>query len=162
MASGITNHGKWMFLESTFKNTNPVDSGTHFILILVDAGATPSADDGLWSQWLTTGFAEIAAGNGYTAGGSTEGDLTRDATGFDSSTENDTDNRGEIQAKDVAWTASGGPIPSSGPGASYAVLTDDNVTIGSREVFAWFDLTGPHTLSAGSTLTIQNAEIRVS
>jgi len=101
---------------------------------------------------------EIAAGNGYTAGGY---QLSRNATDWDSLTENDTDNRGEIQIKDLVWTASGGTIPASGNGARWAVLTDDNATQGSREIYAWWDLTSDRSVSDTQTLTLQDCEIRI-
>lgn len=64
-----------------------------------------------------------------------------------------------VQIKDVSWTASGGSIPSSGSGARYAVLTDDNATVGNREVLAYWDLTSDRTVSDGQTLTLQDLEI---
>jgi hypothetical protein len=77
-------------------------------------------------------------------------------------TEDDTNDRGLVQVKDIAWTASGGSIPASGNGARYAVLTDDNGTVGSREVYAYWDLTADRTVSVGQTLTLQNLELRLN
>ena len=67
-----------------------------------------------------------------------------------------------LQIKDVVWTASGGPIPASGNGARYAVLTDDNVTQGSREVYFYWDLVSDRSVSSGQTLTLQDMETRVT
>ena len=101
---------------------------------------------------------EIAAGNGYTTGGY---QLTPGSTDFDVHTEDDAEDRGLVQVKDVVWTASGGPIPASGNGARYAVLLDDNATIANREVLAYWDLTSDRSVSDGQTLTLQNCELRL-
>lgn len=66
-----------------------------------------------------------------------------------------------MQIKDVAWTAAGGPIPSGGSGASYAVLLDDNGTIANREVLAYWSLTSARSVSTGQTLTLQDLELRL-
>jgi hypothetical protein len=66
-----------------------------------------------------------------------------------------------IQIKDVAWTASGGNIPASGDGARYAVLTDDNGTVASREVFQWWDLSSDRTVSDSQVLTLQDLQIDI-
>ena len=77
-------------------------------------------------------------------------------------TEDDANDRGLTQAKDIVWTASGGSIPASGDGARYAVLLDDNATVGSREVLAWWDLTSDRSVSDGQTLTLQDCELRLN
>lgn len=149
--AGFTNKGKYRLLEWALRNgTRP----TYFYIALVTSATAPTADTNTLSQ-----LTEIAAGNGYTTGGY---QLTPGATDFDALTENDTDDRGEIQVKDVVWTASGGAIPASGGGARYAVLLDDNGTVGSREVLAYWDLTSDRSVSSGQTLTLQNLEIRLS
>jgi hypothetical protein len=88
--------------------------------------------------------------------------LNKDATDFDVITEDDTNDWGRVQVKDLVWTASGGPIPASGDGARYAIFTDDNGTIGSREVYAYWDLTSDRTVSDGQTLTLQDCELRIT
>jgi hypothetical protein len=42
------------------------------------------------------------------------------------------------------------------------VLTDDNVTVGNREVLAWWDLVTDKNVSVGQTLTLQNCELRLT
>jgi hypothetical protein len=125
---------------------------TNYYVALVTSATAPTADTNTLSQ-----LTEIAAGNGYTTGGF---QLTPGATDFDSLTENDTDDRAELLVKDVVWTASGGSIPASGDGARYAVLTDDNATVGSRLVYAWWDLDSDRAVSTGQTLTLQDLELR--
>jgi len=106
-----------------------------------------------------TSLTEIATGNGYTTGGTL---LAWNSTDWDVWTEDDTNDRGLIQLKDIVWTASGGPIPASGNGARYAILTDDNATQGSREVYAYWDLTADRSVSDGQSLTLQNCELRLN
>jgi len=118
------------------------------------SAAAPTADINTKSE-----LTEIATGNGYTAGGIS---LNRDATDFDVLTEDDTNDRALIQIKDLVWTASGGNLPASGNGARYAILTDDNVTLGSREVWTYFDLVSDRTVSTGQTLTLTNCELRLN
>lgn len=149
--AGFTNKGKFRILDIVFRNaTEP----TNLYVALVTSAVAPTADTNTLSQ-----LTEIAAGNGYTSGGY---QLARNGTDFDTLTENDTDDRGELQIKDVVWTAAGGNLPASGNGARYAVLTDDNGTVGSREVWAWWDLASDRTVSDGQTLTLQNCELRLT
>jgi hypothetical protein len=148
MASGWTNKGKAHVLGIVFRNAA---EKTNYYVALVTSAAAPDADTNTLSQ-----LTEIAAGSGYTTGGY---QLTPNSTDFDTLTEDDSGNLGLIQIKDIVWTASGGSIPASGNGARYAVLTDDNGTVGSREVYAWWDLTSDRSVSVGQTLTLQNCEL---
>jgi hypothetical protein len=127
---------------------------TTFYVALVTSAAAPTADTNTLGD-----LTQIAAGNGYTSGGIA---VARNSTDFDTLTEDDTNDRGDLQIKDLTWTASGGSIPGSGNGARYAVLTDDNGTVNSREVYAYWDLTSDRSVSTGQTLTLQNLEIRLS
>ncbi len=147
---GFTNKGKMRMLEAYLRG---VASPTNFYVALVTEATAPNEDINTLGQ-----LTEIAAGNGYTSGGY---QLTPGATDFDFLTENDTDNRGEVQIKDIVWTASGGPIPASGAGARYAVLTNDDVTVANREVLGYWDLTDPKSVSDGQPLTLQNCELRI-
>lgn len=149
--SGFTNRGKFHILDVVFRNaTEP----TNYYVALVTSATAPDADTNTLSQ-----LTEIAAGNGYTTGGY---QLARNSTDFDVLTENDTNDRGEIQVKDVTWTASGGNLPASGSGARYAVLTDDNATVGSRIVIAFWSLTSDRTVSDTQALSLVNLELRLT
>jgi hypothetical protein len=141
MASGWTNKGKMSILEAYFRNTG---SPTNYYVALVTATTTPIADINTFSE-----LTEITAGNGYATGGF---QLAKNDTDFDVLTEDDTNDRGYVQIKDIVWTASGGSIPSAGDGARHAVLLDDSVTIASREVYAYWDLTSDRQVSTGQTL----------
>ena len=145
MASGWTQRGWNNVADIVFRGATPP---TNFKIVLITSATAPTKATTTFS-----GLTEIAAGNGYTTGGYT---LSRNSTDFDVLTEADP---ALIQIKDVVFTASGGPIPASGSGASYALLTDDNVTLGSREVWGFFDLVSARTVSDTQTLTIQDMEL---
>lgn len=149
--AGLTNKGKFRFLDWVFRGTA---LPTNFYIALVTSAVAPVADTNTFSE-----LTEITAGNGYTAGGIS---LTKNSTDFDVLTEDDTNDRGLVQLKDIVWTASGGSIPASGSGARYAILTDDNATQGSREIITFWDLVSDRTVSTGQTLTLQDCEIRIN
>lgn len=145
-----TNRGKFLTLSWAFRNaTRP----TNFYLALVTSAVAPTADINTLSQ-----LTEIANGNGYTSGGY---QLTPGATDFDSLVENDTNDRGELQLKDIVWTATGGSLPASGGGARYAVLLTDEATVGNRQVICAWDLVSDRSVSVGQPLTLQNCELRI-
>jgi hypothetical protein len=149
MASGVTNKGAYKILGWALRQET---METNLYLALITNDDTPGVDTNTLGE-----LTEIASGNGYTTGGY---QLTPNSTDFDVWTEDDGNDKGLIQLKDIVWTASGGSIPDSGTGAYYAVLTDDNGTVGDREVYAWFELTGaPISVSNGQTLTLPDVEI---
>ncbi|MHC4708153.1 MAG: hypothetical protein ACYS8I_13825 [Planctomycetota bacterium] len=153
--NGWTNRGKFNALNQIFRNTG---APTNYFVALVTSATAPDNDTNTLGD-----LTQIATGNGYTDGGFS---LTRNATDFDVLTEVDAgspdlDDYAFIQIKDVAWTASGGNIPSSGDGARYAVLTDDNGTVASREVFQWWDLSSDRTVSDSQVLTLQDLQIDI-
>jgi hypothetical protein len=137
-----------MFVDF-FRNTAEF---TNYYVALVTNAVTPTVDHNTLGQ-----FTEIAVGNGYATGGF---QLARNATDFNSAVEDDTDNRMELQLKDVTWTAAGGSIPPSGGGARWALLTTDEGTVANRQVIAWFDLTTSWTKTDGQTLTLIDLELR--
>jgi hypothetical protein len=143
-----TNKGLYNLCNIAFRDaTEP----TNFYVALVTSATAPTVDTNTLSQ-----LTEIANGQGYTTGGF---QLSRNSTDFDTATEDDSADKAIIQIKDVAWTADGGNLPASGSGARYAVLLDDNATVGSREVWAYWDLTSDRTVSDGQALTLQNLEL---
>lgn len=146
---GWTNRGKYNTLDSVFRATA---LPTNFYVALVSGSTAPSATTNTMAD-----LTQIAAGNGYTDGGYS---LARNSTDFDVINEDDTNNSGSIQIKDVTWSASGGSIPNTGGGARYAVLTDDNGTVSLREIWAYWDLSSERTVSDGQDLTLQDLELR--
>jgi hypothetical protein len=151
MASGMTNRGKTLLFDYVFRGTALPAT---FHVALVTSATAPTADTNTLSE-----LTEIAAGNGYTSGGLS---LSKNSTDFDTLTEDDTNDKAILQVKDLVWTASGGAIPASGNGARYAVLTDYNATIGSRQVLAYWDLAADRTVSSGQPLTLQNCELNIT
>jgi len=151
MAVGFTNKGKFKAMEWVFRGAS---IPTNFYVALVTSAQAPGPDINTLSQ-----LTEIAAGNGYTTGGY---QLTPGSTDFDVINEDDTGDLAKIQLKDVVWTASGGPIPDSGSGARYAVLTDDNATVGDRLVLGYWDLASDRSVSDGQSLTLQDCEMRLT
>jgi hypothetical protein len=150
--AGLTNRGKNNILATSFRAT--AISGSSFNGALYTSATTPDADDN-----VHTDLTQIATGNGYSDGGAA---IARDATDWDVLTEDDTNDRALVQLKDIVFTASGGSIPASGDGARYFGLLDNNATVNSRELWAFWDLTSDRTVSTGQTLTIQDAEIRLT
>lgn len=149
--AGWTNKGKFRVLSYALRGaTIP----TNYYVALFTSAAAPGPDTNTKSE-----LTEIANGNGYTTGGI---QLTKNSTDFDVLTEDDANDRGLIQIKDLVWTASGGALPLSGSGARYAAMTDDNATQGSREVLFYWDLGADYSVSSGQTLTLQNLEIRIN
>ena len=149
--AGWTNKGKFRALGRHYQG---VAQPTNLYAALVTSAVAPVADTDVKSS-----LTEIANGNGYTTGGIS---LTRNAADFDVLTEDDANDRALVQLKDLVWTAAGGPIPASGGGARYGILTDDNVTQGSREVLHYWDLVSDRSVSVGQTLTLQNCEMRIN
>jgi hypothetical protein len=149
--AGWTNKGKFRVVQGWTRNTG---SPTGFYAALITSAAVPGVDTNTFSE-----LTEIAAGNGYTAGGLA---VARNATDWDVLTEDDTNDVAFAQLKDMVWTGSGGNLPASGNGARRMILTDDNGTQASREVFHFLDLAADRTVSSGQALTIQNAEIRLT
>ena len=148
---GITNRGKKLILEWAFKR---VAHPANLYVALCTSTTTPSPDTNTLGE-----LTQIASGNGYSSGGV---QLTPNSADFDASGEDDANDYSFIQIKDVSWTASGGSLPASGNGARYAVLTDDNATVGTRQVVAFWDLTSDRQVSVGQTITLQDLEQRIT
>jgi len=144
MASGTTDRGKKLLLDYSFEAATVP---TTYYLALCTSATTPTKATNVFSE-----LTEIAAGNGYTTGGS---GLTA-ATNF-TVTEVDGTVGAKVVADDVTWTASGGNIPASGDGARWAVLMDGNIS--TSNIISYFDLVSDRTVSDTQTLTIQAAEI---
>lgn len=144
-----TNRGAFQTLNILLRNgAEP----TVFYLFLMTSASTPTDDTNTKAD-----ITECPNGVGYTTGGVS---LSRNSTDFDVLTEDDANGRAFVQLRDITWTASGGDMPSTA--ARYAGLSDDNGTDASREIYAWWDLSSNRQVSDGQTLTLQNAELRLS
>jgi hypothetical protein len=146
--AGWTNRGKYKALDWLFRGTA---LPTNFYVALVTSAVTPAPDINTFSE-----LTEIANGNGYTTGGY---QLTKNSTYFDTLTEDDANDKALVKIKDVAWTASGGPIPASGNVPAYAVLLDDNGTVGNRLVLHYWSLGTVASTPNGVILTLADLEI---
>ena len=151
MASGITNKGAFHFQTLALSNaTEP----TNYYIALCTSAVTPDVDTNTLSQ-----LTQVTAGGGYTDGGLIIA-RTIAGAGLDwaSITEDDTDNRSEAILENVVWTATATGIT----GARWAVLTDDNGTVGSRLVLAWWDLSSDRSVTDTQTLTLTGCELRIT
>ena len=151
MAGAWTNKGAYRVLSVYDRAAT---APANFYVALCTNATPPTVDTNTMAD-----LAEITAGNGYTAGGIS---VARNSTDFDTLTEDDTNNRGYDQIKDLVWTASGGPIPASGSGARWAVLTDANATPSAREVLRYWDLESDRSVADGQPLTLQDLETRIN
>jgi hypothetical protein len=145
--AGMTNTGKAYMLQYAF---NGVTETFAVALCTGDTVATAGTE-------TLADLTQVPAGNGYTAGSV---QLTMNTTDFDVVSQSGPSAKGYIQVKDVAWTASGGPIPASGNGALYAVLTEATTAVTTnRAVLAYPSLTTGRSVSDGQTLTVQDITI---
>lgn len=144
--AGWTNKGKYRILEFAYEGgTVP----TNYYMVMFTSQTAPTCDSN-----VLTDASEVASANGYVTGGS----QLAPSTGFDTLTEDDTNDKAYVQVVDVTWTASGGSIPSSG-NAYYAGLTDDNATTASREVYHYWSFGADYSVSDGQEITVQDAQI---
>ena len=119
------------FVDQQLIGTHDWDSNTFKIML------TNSAP--LATNTVKANLTEIAAGNGYTAGGTaTTITVTESPPGT-----------AVVQGTQVAFTASGGSI---GP-FQYAVLYND--TAASKNLVAWWDYGSAVTLNAGDSFTVK-------
>jgi hypothetical protein len=128
--NGWTNRGRYLFLKRLHDGT-ALPSNYYLVLCTNDDIPQTTTD-------TMAGMTEIAAGNGYSSGGISIDLDTLDWTGAG---EDDVNDKGYISLSTVTFTGTGGQIPISGKGASYAVLTDDaGTTINSRNVLYYWNL----------------------
>lgn len=146
-----TNRGAFLMLGTYFRGAA---APANFFAVLYTSAIAPDQD-----RNTNADMTMIAAGNGYTAGGVS---VARSSVGFDVLTEDDTNNRAFVQAADIAWTASGGPLPASGNGARYVGLTDDNATVANRQIIGILDLVSDRSVSDTQALTLQDCEFRLT
>lgn len=151
MPSFWTNRGKLRLLELAFRGAALPAS---FNVALCTGAVTPTAATNVLGD-----LTQIAVGNGYTTGGF---NFVPSASTFDVITEDDTGDHALIMAADVLWNASGGPIPSSGSGARWAVLTDNNATVASREIWFVADLGADQSVVAGQPLRLIDIQMRLT
>jgi hypothetical protein len=150
MASLQTNRWRFKLLDWV---TQATSVPTAFYVALITNTTPPTVDHNTFSE-----LTEIAAGNGYVAGGES---LTPGATDFDTITEDDSGDLAFAQIKDIEWVASGGSIPTSGSPARFAILTDDNATQGDREVYHVWDLGGDVVAADTQGILLRDLQIDI-
>jgi hypothetical protein len=125
------------FVEDLAEKVHNLGSDTLKVFLTNTApnAATHTAYDGVTG---TTGPAEIAAGNGYTAGGNSASVTTSEQTSGTYKL---------VLADPATWTASG----SVGP-FRYAVLYND--TAASDQLIGWWDYGSAVTLASGETFKV--------
>jgi len=117
----------------------------NYYAYLINSG-TPTADTNTWSDL-----------SGGESSNYTELTLTPNATDFPTITEDDTGDKATIGIKDLVFTASGGTLS-----ATWVIITDDNVTEGSRDVFFCLDLGGTQQVSDTQTITVSNTTLAIT
>ena len=140
--AGFTNKGKAKLLRNLFHSETPP---SNMYVYLVTSAVAPTADINTLSELTEIG----ETGKEY--------ELNLDTTDFDTSTantEDDTNDKGVMQIKDVSFS---GAVTN----ARYAVLVDDNATEADREVFCFWDLGSNRSVSSGQTLTLADLEINL-
>lgn len=119
------------FTEQQIIGTHDWDANTFKIML---TNSAPVA-----TNTVKADLTEIAAGNGYTAGGTaTTITVTESPPGT-----------AVVQGTQVAFTASGGSISSF----RYAVLYND--TAASKNLVAWWDYGSAVTLNTGDSFTVK-------
>lgn len=152
MADGMTLQGMYDLQDIVLRGASPPTN--LYMALITDVGAgenTPDKDTATMAD-----LTEIAEGNGYSAGGY---QLDRNSTDFESLAKGTSDAVATI--KDITFTASGGAIPPSGNGATYAVLTTDEATVANRKVWYWWQLSEERTATDGQDLKLQNARTKL-
>ena len=138
--AGFTNAGKENVLNYAFR---AVSTPSTYKLHLCTSASAPSADTNTLGD-----LTEIS--DSYTVSS-----LTPGTTDFDSTQEDDSNDKGIIQIKDITFA---GPITN----ARYCVLTDDNATEASREVLLYWDLASDRSVSSGQNLVLQDLQIELT
>ena len=118
-----------VFVENILQAVHNLDSGQHDAKVYL-SNVAPVATNSVKAD-----VAEIGAGNGYPAGGSSIANDITTAGGIAS-----------LVGTDVTWTASGGTI---GP-FRYVLLYNDTPVSPTKPLIAWWDY--------GSALTLQDGE----
>jgi hypothetical protein len=146
--TGVTNRGKFKFLQFAF---NAVSTPTNYYAALFTAANTPAA-----TSSTRVALTEVAAGNGYTAGGQA---LAPNTTNFPGITQDDTNNLAKILVINLTWTASGGNLPSNSVGAAWMALCGG--TTSSDDVYAFWNLGASRVVANTQALQVNQAEIDI-
>lgn len=141
MANQVPNSLKTMLWKGQIDAENDT-----FKIILMDLGFVFDKDN--HNAYTDVSAWELPSGNGYTAGGAT---LT-----LDDITTDDTEDRCEVTFLNAMWTASGGPISTSG-----AIIYNDSTDSAGTDdytdaIVLYLDANGVQVTPDGAALTISN------
>lgn len=106
----LYNNTVYNFVDGVFQDG-------HTYRINLYSAFTPDVTDTTLTE-VHTGATQIATANGYTQNSKQVGSVAFSVTGT---------NDAKLDAADVTWTATTGPIPSTGT-ATHALIYDDTVT----------------------------------
>lgn len=123
------------FVEALAEKVHNLGSDTLKVMLTNTAPVATNA--------VKADITEIASGNGYLSGGNT-------ATVTSSAQTSGTYKL--VLGDPATWTASGGPIPSTGAGFRYAVLFNDSAT--NKELIGWWDYGSSVTLADGESFAV--------
>jgi hypothetical protein len=124
------------FIADVASGVHQLQTGTSHVLKVLLTNTAPVATNAVKAD-----LTEIAAGNGYSAGGTSVGTITGSQTSGTFKL---------VGGTDPAWTASGGSI---GP-FRYAVLYNDTPTSPADPLIAFWDYGSSITLAVGESFTV--------
>ena len=125
------------FLQSLGDGTMDMNTDTFNLALLTNAHVFSAAD----TVFADVSADEIAAGNGYVAGGQALTGVTYVQTA----------GVVKFDANDIIWTATGGPIATS----RFAVLYDTNSVGSVNALLALIDMGADQVLGIGDALTVR-------
>lgn len=120
------------FVEHVTEKVHALDVDTLKVMLTLTAPVATNS--------VKADLTEIAAGNGYTAGG----------TQTSQTSSSQSSGTYKLVSADVVFTASGGAMAA----ARYAVLYNDTPTSPADPLIGWWDYGSSVTLNAGETLTV--------
>lgn len=124
------------FVEDLAHAVHDLKTGTSHVLKVMLTNTAPVATNAVLAD-----ITEIAAGNGYTAGGASVGTITGAQTSGTFKL---------VGGTDPVFTAAGGTI---GP-FRYAVIYNSTPTTPLKPLIGWLDYASSITLNAGETFTV--------
>lgn len=141
MANQVPNSLKTMLWKAQIDAANDT-----FKIILMDLGFVFDKDN--HHAYTDVSAWELPTGNGYTAGGI--------ALILDAITTDNTEDRSEVTFLNAMWTATGGPISTTG-----AIIYDDSTdtAVGddyTKAIVLYLDANGVQVTPDGAALTISN------
>lgn len=140
MSSTLSNHFKYQLLKKAIDMDNDT-----FKLCLMASGFTFDKD--AHATWADVSASELAAGNGYAAGGATLANSTV--------TEDDTNDKGSVAFDNVTFMASGGSIGPTPGAIIYDDTSEDDTIVG------YIDFTTERTILDMNSLSIQAIKVEL-